>query len=548
MLLANLRVRSRLALLIIIAAVCLALVIFIALLDSRQSILAERHSQLIQLVDSGHGLLTALHQQVESGSLTLQRAQQQAREIMHRMRFGDGEYYFVFNPAGVIQLHGGNPDLVGSDLSSRTTPDGIPVFRLMGEVATKGDNAADFFSYDFPRAGGTEPFPKESYVRAFAPWGWALGTGVYIDDIQAQFRADLLRMLALLLVSLALLFAVALPVARSITRPMEQIGAAMDRAAAGDLASRTGLKSKDELGVLSHRIDLMLAGFSDLVHHLASSSDQLHTAAEQLSASAAQSSEALARQSEETDQLSAAMNQMVATVQEVARTATETASAIDRVDHDAEDGNRDVNQTIEKIRQLAAEVEEAAQVIAELEQNTDAISQVLAEIQGISEQTNLLALNAAIEAARAGESGRGFAVVADEVRQLAQRTQKSTEEIHNMNSSLGSAAKRAVEVMERSRATAEESVQSAQHAGKELERIVQRMDEVRDMGVQVATATEEQSQVSDEMNGSLVSIAEVSEQSRDAAHTVAVNSEQLSRLAADLQQQISRYHTGGRIS
>lgn len=540
----NLHIRARLALLIIIAAVSLVVVIFISLVDLRHSMLAERHNQLIQLVDSGHGLLSALHQQVESGNLTLQQAQHQARELMHQMRFGDGEYYFVLDPNTVTQLHGGNPKLVGDNLSNVTTADGVPVFRLMGQVAAQGTDAARFFSYHFPRAGGSEPLPKESYVRSFAPWSWALGAGMYIDDLQADFRSDLIRMLLLLLASLVILFLVAIPVARSITRPLEQIGTAMDRAAAGDLSSRTALQSKDELGVLSHRIDDMLAGFSDLVHHLASSSDQLHSAAEQLSASAAQSSEALARQSEETDQLSAAMNQMVATVQEVARTATDTASAIDQVDHDAEDGNKDVSQTIDKIRQLAAEVEEAAQVIAELEKNTDDISRVLAEIQGISEQTNLLALNAAIEAARAGESGRGFAVVADEVRQLAQRTQKSTEEIRNMNESLGKAAQRAVEVMERSRTTAEESVQSAQHAGKELERIVQRMDQVRDMGIQVATATEEQSQVSDEMNSSLVSIAEVSEQTRDAAHTVAVNSEQLSRLAADLRQQISRYRTG----
>ena len=162
-------------------------------------------------------------------------------------------------------------------------------------------------------------------------------------------------------------------------------------------------------------------------------------------------------------------------------------------------------------------------------------------IQGISEQTNLLALNAAIEAARAGESGRGFAVVADEVRQLAQRTQDSTKEIRDMNDRLRNGARNAVEVMERSRKWAEESVEAATHAGEELKMIVQQMQTVRDMTAQVATATEEQSAVAEEMNRNLVNIVNVSAEAATGSDMVAASSEELSQLAVQLQQNISRF-------
>jgi methyl-accepting chemotaxis protein len=178
-----------------------------------------------------------------------------------------------------------------------------------------------------------------------------------------------------------------------------------------------------------------------------------------------------------------------------------------------------------------------------LEGDTEQISEVLGQIEAISEQTNLLALNAAIEAARAGESGRGFAVVADEVRQLAQRTRGSTEQIRDMNERLSKAAKRAVDVMERSRRGADESVSKALQAGEELTRIVSDMNAVRDMGTQVAAAAEQQSQVSEEMNSNLLSITRASEATAAAASTVAASSAQLRALAGELQQQVSRFRT-----
>jgi methyl-accepting chemotaxis protein len=196
---------------------------------------------------------------------------------------------------------------------------------------------------------------------------------------------------------------------------------------------------------------------------------------------------------------------------------------------------------VETIVGLAAEIESASEVIRNLEKDSNQIGSILDVIKGIAEQTNLLALNAAIEAARAGEQGRGFAVVADEVRTLASRTQESTEEIQSMIEKLQSGAKVAVSVMSDSRKYADDSVSHAKSAGEALEMITQSISTITEMNTQIATAAEEQSAVSEEINGNIVNINHAAEEAAEGANSTSTESERLAEMAKELQLLVHQF-------
>ncbi|MBK1708845.1 PAS domain-containing methyl-accepting chemotaxis protein [Marichromatium gracile] len=243
---------------------------------------------------------------------------------------------------------------------------------------------------------------------------------------------------------------------------------------------------------------------------------------------------AILNQQSQTDLVATAIEEMSASVREVARNAQHTADSADTADTAARDGKRVTIDTREAIARLSDEVENAAAVIHTLEQHSDEISAVLDVIRGIAEQTNLLALNAAIEAARAGEQGRGFAVVADEVRNLANRTQQSTTEIQAMIEKLQDGARASVEVMHGSRAQAERSVAQAREAGGALEAIAASVQQITDMTTQIATAVEEQSAVSEEINRSVTNIRQSADGNATTTGEIERTAETLATLAEEL--------------
>ena len=536
----NLSVQQRLSLLIAVAVFALVSVEVLGLLNGKQKLHEARQTEIKSLVESAHSVIVTQYELVSSGVISEDKAKEKALSQLEKMKYRNGEYFFVIDQNVVMIAHGGNPKFRGKNLSATKTQTGVPVFKQMAVLANQTDREA-FFSYQWPKPDSTEPLAKESFVKSFAPWGWVVGTGVYVNDLQEAFISELIRFSIVLFFVVLVLVATSIPIVRSITRPLQRIESVMTAVSGADLTQRVNLDTKDELGRVAQSIDITLGVFQDLVTQLTDSIKQVQGSALQLAASAEQTSAGTRQQSSETEMLAAAMTEMTATVQEISRNAAASATATDAADHEAEAGNANVDDTINKIETLSSEVARSSEVIKTLEEDTAQISKVLGEIRGISDQTNLLALNAAIEAARAGEFGRGFSVVADEVRQLAMRTQTSTNEIQEMNERLRSGAKDAVLSMNRSTEGAADSVESAKHAGVELKRIVEQMCNVRDMAIQVAAATEEQTQVADEMNQNLITISSVSDETAMASEMVAANSEQLSQLSTLLESQISKF-------
>ncbi|MGE6384407.1 methyl-accepting chemotaxis protein [Pseudomonas sp. NPDC078416] len=356
------------------------------------------------------------------------------------------------------------------------------------------------------------------------------------DTGQAQSTLGIVTIVALILGVLA-----AWVITRQITVPLGQTLVAVERVASGDLTHNLSVDRRDELGQLQGSIQRMTVELRQLISGIGEGVTQIASAAEELSAVTEQTSAGVNSQKIETDQVATAMHEMTATVQEVARNAEEASEAAVAADLQAREGDKVVNEAIAQIERLATEVGHSTEAMAELKRESDKIGSVLDVIKSVAQQTNLLALNAAIEAARAGEAGRGFAVVADEVRSLAQRTQKSTEEIEELISGLQNGTRQVATIMDNSRELTVSSVELTRRAGTSLESITRTVSAIQSMNQQIAAAAEEQSATAEEINRSVLNVRDVSEQTSAASEETAASSVELARLGSHLQALVGRF-------
>ncbi|ROM70090.1 methyl-accepting chemotaxis protein [Pseudomonas brassicacearum] len=351
------------------------------------------------------------------------------------------------------------------------------------------------------------------------------------------------RTLQLVSTLLALLVGIiaAVIITRQITGPLRETLTVVERIASGDLSHNVIVTRRDELGVLQQGIARMGVTLRDLISGIRDGVTQIASAAEELSAVTEQTSAGVNSQKVETDQVATAMHEMTATVQEVARNAEEASQAAAAADGEARAGDKVVSEAIAQIERLASEVVRSTDAMTVLQQESDKIGSVMDVIKAVAEQTNLLALNAAIEAARAGEAGRGFAVVADEVRGLAQRTQKSTEEIEGLVAGLQNGTQQVAAVMNNSRSLTDSSVALTRKAGESLGNITRTVSNIQSMNQQIAAAAEQQSAVAEEISRSIINVRDVSEQTAAASEETAASSVELARLGNQLQMMVSHF-------
>ncbi|MCD5984380.1 methyl-accepting chemotaxis protein [Pseudomonas sp. CDFA 610] len=350
-------------------------------------------------------------------------------------------------------------------------------------------------------------------------------------------------LIGVVIVAFILTVFLAVALTRSIVEPIGSSLKLAEDIAAGDLTRQLEVTGKDEASRLMHALNLMSKNLRDTVQQISGASTQLSTAAVEMTSITESADRTLQQQNSEIEQAATAVNEMSAAVEEVARNATSTSEAAKQSRVAAELGNRRVTETLTAMQGLTHMVEGSSAQVTALANQAQDISKVLSVIRAIAEQTNLLALNAAIEAARAGEQGRGFAVVADEVRALAHRTQTSTQEIEQMISAIQAGSSATVESMQKSTLEVHSTRKTAEGAGQSLLQITDSVLEINNRNLQIATASEEQAHVARDVDRSLISIRDLAIQSSEGTRQTLLASNELSRLAVNMNNLVLRFRT-----
>src|SRR5690606_26270010 len=495
----RMRITQRLWLILVVALASLLILTFLSLNHLRKEVHTAEITKATHLAETARSLMAAYHARELSGELTPEEARSQALAMLRQLRYDGNEYFWVNDMNYVMLMHPFAPETEGKDLSTLHRPGTVNLIKEMVDMARLQDTG--HFQYAWVKPGGEigvdEPVQRLAAFTHFKPWDYMIGTGTYLTEMEDRFHSQMISALATVAIIVLAMLALIYVIGRSITQPLNTVVQAMGDIAngEGDLTRTLDGNGRDELSLLAQHFNTFTDTLRKLVGQLGDGANQMISASQQLDQISNASLAGMTRQSERMELMATAVNEITYGVQDVAQNANAAAQEVESANEGAEYGRLQVDKTIEQINRLSASVSTAVGHMQTLSSDADEIATVLDVIRAIAEQTNLLALNAAIEAARAGEMGRGFAVVADEVRNLAQRTQKSTEEIHDMITRLQNNTQSAVQVIHESSRYSEQSVEQVNAAGQALEQIAQSMQQLVALNASIASATTQQSTV-----------------------------------------------------
>lgn len=510
----HLKVGTRLRLIVLIAFGLFAAVMWQSLASLGEVMLDERKSSTRYAVESAHGVIEHFQRRELAGEMSRDDAQAAAMAVVKGMRYGDGEYFFILDMHPHTLMHPVNPDLEGKDMRGAADPNGKRMFMEFVEVV--GKSGAGYVDYVWPKPGKSEPQPKVSYVQGFAPWGWLVGSGVYVDDVDETFwhhtrYTFVFGALAALLVIL-LSWRIGRGILRQLGGEPSELQQVAGQIAERDLTSHLKVAAGDTRSI-TYAMEQMQSRLAEVIRRVRDNARDVTVAVREAADTGRSIHEASMRQSEVAGGTAAAIEQMAVSIAHVSENTEEVCGNSQRTVEVALRGEGLARDASEGIAQISATVTSAAAQIQVLRDRSGEIGKIANVIREISDQTNLLALNAAIEAARAGEQGRGFAVVADEVRKLAERTGAATTQISQVIVSVQAETESAVASIEQIVSKVDSGARLSKQAAEALHEIREGARDTLVRLEEVVSSMKELSSASNSVATNMQEVAEVAERS-----------------------------------
>ena len=488
---------------------------FYVLPTLRESVMSAKQDGVRQVVESALSLLDEQQAQVLAGKRSLETAQARGKEILEHLRYDRTNYLWVQSAGPRLVAHPMKPQWVGKLTDDLGDPAVVKLYRDLDRVAQNPEGG--FHDYEFTKPGKQGLFPKVSYVRTFAPWGWTVGTGVYVDDVDREVRTIALVMLAGMLGISALVFLLARNMARRMVRPLHHLVEGLRHS---DLSKQIQVTVEDEVGSAAQAFNDYNGGMRKTVMNVSEYASRVASGSTELAASAEEMSQAVAEIARVSEDLKTAGEQ----VSEAMRGLGANADLVANRTQEAETRSQDVVQETDRSAEAG---QGTARGMADIQQVTGQIVQAVTVIQEIARQTNLLSLNAAIEAAKAGQQGKGFAVVAEEVRKLAERSATAAREIEAL-------ILRTQEVVSGGVQSVDATLASLEAIRERIGGMAQSISDIGGLSRQQAATGQEVAAMMAQTTGRLAQNASATHELSSTVHEIAKTSDELAQVAEGL--------------